>query len=89
MTALSVLSAMVSGTWLSIAAEMTFSAPRTLVCTASNGLYSHAGTCLRAAAWTITSTPRVAMPQAVAVAHVAEEEPQAVVAEACVRARTA
>ena len=30
------------------------------VWTASNGLYSHAGTCLSAAAWTITSTPRVA-----------------------------
>ena len=32
----------------------------TFVWTASNGLYSHAGTCLSAAAWTITSTPRVA-----------------------------
>ena len=61
MTALSVLSAIVSGTSLSIAAEITFSAPMTFVCTASNGLYSHAGTCLSAAAWTMTSTPRVAI----------------------------
>ncbi len=37
-----------------------FSAPRTLVWTASNGLYSHAGTCLSAAAWMIRSHPRVA-----------------------------
>ena len=62
----------------------------TFVCTASNGLYSHAGTCLSAAAWTITSTPRVATPQPVAVAHVAEQQPQArVVVEARARARTA
>ena len=60
LTALSVLSAIVSGTPLSIAAEITFWAPMMLVWTASNGLYSHAGTCLSAAAWTITSTPRVA-----------------------------
>ena len=44
----------------SIAAATTFSAPMTFVWTASNGLYSQAGTCLSAAAWTMTSTPRVA-----------------------------
>ena len=60
MTALSVLSAIVSGTALSIAAEMMFCAPMMFVWMASNGLYSQAGTCLSAAAWTITSTPRLA-----------------------------
>jgi hypothetical protein len=61
LTALSVDSAIVSGTSLSIAAVTTFWVPRMLVWTASNGLYSHAGTCLSAAAWTMTSTPRVAL----------------------------
>ena len=73
MTALSVLSAIVCGTSLSIAAATTFSAPMTFVWTASNGLYSQAGTCLSAAAWTMTSTPRSRRPQALAVADVADQ----------------
>src|SRR5690348_13533085 len=35
-------------------------APRMFVCTASNGLYSHAGTCFMAAAWTTMSAPCIA-----------------------------
>ncbi len=60
------------------------------VCTASKGLYSQAGTCFSAAAWMITSTPRVACCEALEVAHVAEQEAHAlVVAEGAVRSRTA
>ena len=36
---------------------MMFSAPMMFVLTASKGLYSQAGTCLSAAAWTTMSTP--------------------------------
>ena len=57
LTALSVLSAITRLTPQSIAASMTFFAPITFVRIASNGLYSHAGTCFRAAACTTTSTP--------------------------------
>ena len=41
--------------------SMTFWAPKTFVFTASNGLYSVAGTCLRAAAWITISTPSIAL----------------------------
>ena len=51
----------------------------TLVGTASKGLYSPAGTCLRAAAWMTMSTPSKASLRPVAVAHVADEVAQAVV----------
>src|SRR5262249_26726671 len=44
----------------SMAESMTCLAPRTLVWMASNGLYSHAGICFRAAAWNTTSTPCMA-----------------------------
>ena len=44
----------------SIAASTTCCAPRTLVRTASNGLYSHASTCFIAAAWTTMSAPSTA-----------------------------
>lgn len=50
--ALSVLGATIRCTPRSRAALIRFSAPRMLVFTASRGLYSAAGTCLRAAAWT-------------------------------------
>ncbi len=60
LTALSVDSASVRGTSLAMAAATTFSAPRMFVLTASNGLYSQTGTCLSAAAWMTTSTPRIA-----------------------------
>ncbi len=66
------------GTSFSIAAVTMFSAPTMFVWTASNGLYSHAGTCLSAAAWMIRSTPRVARMSARAVADVADEEPDPV-----------
>ena len=44
----------------SIAASITFFAPMMFVRTASNGLYSQAGTCLSAAACTTRSTPVIA-----------------------------
>lgn len=56
---LSVLKAMVRGTLLAIALETVFSAPTTFVC-GLEWVYSHAGTCFRAAVWMITSTPLVA-----------------------------
>ncbi len=52
---------------------MTFVAPTTFVLIASIGLYSQAGTCFSAAAWTTTSTPLNGALQPVAVAHVADE----------------
>src|ERR1035437_922671 len=55
--ALSVLSAMTRSTLRSRAASMTFCAPLTFVLMVSKGLYSAAGTCLSAAAWTTMSTP--------------------------------
>ncbi len=55
--ALSVLRATTRSTSDSIAASITFCAPRTFVFTNSKGLYSAAGTCLSAAAWMTTSTP--------------------------------
>ncbi len=58
----------------------TFSAPITFVCTASKGLYSHAGTCFSAAAWTITSTPRSRLRQPLETADVAEQEPNPLLA---------
>ena len=57
-----------------------FSAPRMLVWTASNGLYSEAGTCFSAAAWTTTSTPRSRPFRRSTVADVAEQEAQPAVA---------
>ena len=50
-----------------------------LVWTASNGLYSHSGTCLSAAAWTIDIDAACRAQQPLAVAHVADEEPEPVV----------
>ncbi len=55
-------------------AQTTFSAPSTLVWMHSEGLYSAAGTCFRAAAWMTISTPRRARVEALAVAYVAQEE---------------
>ena len=49
---MSVESATTFSTPVSSAALMTLVAPSMLVLMASMGLYSHAGTCLRAAAWT-------------------------------------
>ncbi len=43
-----------------MAALSRFSAPRTLVRTASMGKNSHEGTCLSAAAWNTKSTPAIA-----------------------------
>ena len=60
LTALSVESATTCDTPVSMAASTTCWAPRTLVWTASNGLYSHAGTCFMAAACTTMSAPRMA-----------------------------
>ena len=59
--ALSVDSAITCFTPVLVAALTTFSAPCTLVRIHSNGLYSAAGTCLRAAACTTISTPRIAI----------------------------
>jgi hypothetical protein len=59
-TALSVLRAITRPTPLSRAASITLRAPITFVMMASIGLYSQAGTCLRAAAWTTRSTPSIA-----------------------------
>ena len=53
--------------------SITFSAPITLVLMHSNGLYSAAGTCFSAAAWTTMSTPSQRPPQPGLVAHVADE----------------
>jgi hypothetical protein len=58
--ALSVDNAITFSTPAPMAAWITFSAPWMLVFTHSIGLYSAAGTCLRAAAWITTSTPRIA-----------------------------
>src|SRR5215470_2513900 len=60
LTALSVDSAITRLTPQSMAASITFLPPTTLVWMASNGLYSQAGICLRAAAWTTISTPCMA-----------------------------
>ena len=56
------------------AAWITFSAPWMLVLMHSMGLYSAAGTCLSAAAWMTKSTPLIACIEALAVAHVADED---------------
>src|SRR3990167_691981 len=56
--ALSVLSATTCFTWLERLDQTTFSAPMMLVWMHSEGLYSAAGTCFRAAAWITMSTPR-------------------------------
>ena len=53
---------------------MTFSAPTTFVLTASRGLYSAAGTCFSAAAWTTKSTPSKRSTEAIAVPDVTDEE---------------
>ena len=58
MQALSVDSAITVWTRLVRQAQTTFSAPMMLVWMHSDGLYSAAGTCFRAAAWITTSTPR-------------------------------
>jgi hypothetical protein len=60
LTALSVLIPITRLTPSSMAASITFLAPSTLVWMASNGLYSQAGICLRAAAWNTMSTPCMA-----------------------------
>ena len=52
LAALSVDKAITFLTFLEIDACTTFSAPITFVCIHSNGLYSAAGTCFNAAAWT-------------------------------------
>ena len=74
LTALSVDSAMTRATPVSIAASTTCCAPSTFVCTASNGLYSHAGTCfMRRGVDDEIGTVHGAK-QPAAVADVADEE---------------
>ena len=59
-TALSVPRQTTERTPLALAASSTLEDPSTLVCTAWIGKNSHDGTCLSAAAWKTSSTPRVA-----------------------------
>ena len=82
LTALSVLSAITFLTPASSAASITLLLPRMLVLIASIGLYSQAGTCLSAAAWTTISTPCMARRRRSLVAHIADEVAQARVVEA-------
>ena len=56
LTALSVLIMITFFTFISRAAFRTFCVPRTLVLTASNGLYSQRETCFKAPAWKTMST---------------------------------